>query len=118
MVTQYKKNRASMGTQSGNSKGNNKNVERNSKNDEQIGSKPKTQENQGSEGPSVLCDATAPQPETGKQKKQNLRPHTEYDKMTSEQQAEAERLWSSYLVEEDAQEPKVTTLNSKEKPTG
>ena len=118
MVTQYKKNRASMGKQSGGSKGNNKNVERNSKTDEQTGSKPKTQENQGSEGPSVLCDATAPQPDTGKQEKQKLHPRIEYDKMTSEQRAEAERLWSSFLVEEDAQEPNIVTSDNKWKPTG
>ena len=41
----------------------------------------------------------------------------DYDKMTKEQKIGAERLWSSYLVAEDAPGPMLTNSNS-EGPTG
>ena len=72
----------------------------------------------GMEGPSEIQTTNISQLMTEKRKSQGQRPRIEYDKMNKEQQAEAERLWSSYLVVEDAQEPMVTTCDSKGKPTG
>ena len=103
MVTQYKNSRAALGKNSGICKGQ-------SNTGEQI--------QREMEGSSETHEPMTIQTTIGKQTKERQTTRVDYDKMTTGQQAEAERLWSSYLVVEDAQEPMVTTCDSKGKPTG